>query len=61
MTNEELARAMAAAVDDDGDDTRLAEAVAAMTEEQRRRSDENLRRWVERAQAALGKRPERAD
>lgn len=50
---EELEAATAAAVDDDGNDIRLAEAVAAMTPEQRRRSEENLRRWVENAQKSL--------
>jgi len=50
---EELEAAMAAAVDDDGNDLRLAEAVAAMTPEQRRRSEENLRRWAENAQKSL--------
>lgn len=44
---------MAAAVDEDGNDIRLAEAVARMTPEQRSESEENLRRWVEAARASL--------
>ena len=50
---EELEAAMAAGIDEDGNDIRLAEAVAAMTPEQRRRSEENLRRWAEKAQNSL--------
>lgn len=44
---------MAAAVDEDGNDIRLAEAVARMTPEQCSESEENLRRWVEAARASL--------
>lgn len=44
---------MATAVDEDGNDIRLAAAVARMTPEQRRESEENLRRWIEAARASV--------
>ena len=53
ITVEELEAAMAAAVDQDGNDTRLAEAVARMTPEDRRESEQNLRRWVDAARESL--------
>jgi hypothetical protein len=53
ITIDELEAAMAAAVDEDGNDTRLAEAVERMTPEQRRQSDENIRRWVEQFRVGL--------
>ena len=53
ITIEELEAAMAAAVDEAGNDIRLADAVVHMTQEQRRASEENLRRWVEAARASL--------
>lgn len=37
---------MAAAVDEHGNDLRLAGAEAQMTPEQRRESDENIRKWA---------------
>lgn len=56
VTIEELEAAMAAAVDADGNDVRLAEWVASMTDEERRESEENLRRWVEAARKSLRER-----
>ena len=50
---EELEAAMAAAVDEDGNDIRLAEWVAQMTPEERRASEENVRRFIEEAQRSL--------
>lgn len=44
---------MAAAVDEDGNDIRLAEWVASLTDEERRESEENLRRWIEAARKNL--------
>lgn len=44
VTVEELEVAMAAAVDEDGNDIRLAAWVASMTDEERRQSKEDLRR-----------------
>ncbi|MGE0784398.1 MAG: hypothetical protein AB7S26_01820 [Sandaracinaceae bacterium] len=55
ITIEELEAALAAAVDEEGNDVRLAEAVARMTPEERRESEENLRRWIEAAAASLAK------
>ena len=48
ITIEELEAAMAAGIDEDGNDLRLAETVARMTPEQRRQSDENMERLAER-------------
>lgn len=42
ITIEELEAAMAAGIDEVGNDMRLAEAVERMTPEQRRQSDENI-------------------
>jgi hypothetical protein len=53
VTDEELAAALAAAVDADGNDVRLAEWVASWSDEQRRASEANLRRWMEAARASL--------
>jgi hypothetical protein len=58
---EELEAAMAAAVDEDGNDIRLAEWVAQMTPEERRASEENLRRSLAEARASLKKRRVAAD
>ena len=44
---------MAAGIDEDGNDLRLAAWVAQMTPEERRASEENLRRFVEEARASL--------
>jgi hypothetical protein len=49
ITDEELAAALRAAEDEQGVDQRLVRATAAMTAEQRRQSEENLRRWIEAA------------
>lgn len=53
ITIEELEAAMARAVDRDGNDLRLAETVERMTPEERRESDRNIRRWVERFRLAI--------
>ena len=50
---EELEAAMAEGFDEDGNDLRLAAWVAQMTPEERRASEENLRRFVEEARASL--------
>ena len=44
---------MAAAIDSDGNDTRLAKAVAEMDPKLRRVSEENLRRSLAEARASL--------
>ena len=44
VTNEELAAALAAGIDEAGNDLRIAESVAQMTDEERAKSEENLRR-----------------
>ncbi len=49
VTDEDLAIALQAAEDDAGVDQQLARATAAMTSEQRRRSEENIQRWIEAA------------
>lgn len=49
ITDEELAIALRAAEDDHGVDQQLARATTAMTPEQRRQSEENLRRWIDAA------------
>ena len=54
ISDEELSRALAAAVDDAGNDVRLAEQTATMTDDERRQSDENLRRWARAAKASRG-------
>lgn len=46
---------MASAVDDAGNDLRLAEWVAQLTPDQRRASEENLRRSLAEARATLQK------
>jgi hypothetical protein len=61
VSNEELAAAMAEAVDEDGNDTRLAESVAEMTPEERRQSEENLRRSIAQAQASLRRQRDDSD
>lgn len=48
ITIDELETAMARAVAPDGNDLSLAETVERMTPEERRESDRNIRRWVER-------------
>jgi hypothetical protein len=53
VTDEELAAALAAAVDAEGNDVRLAEWVASLTDEERRASEENLRAWVANARASM--------
>jgi len=53
ISDEELAEAMAANFDEYGNDIALARDVAAMTPEQRKRSQDNLRRWVERLAAEV--------
>ena len=59
VTIEELEAAMAANVDEDGNDLRVAEWVANMTDEERRESEENLRRWIEAARKSLRERGRR--
>ena len=49
VSDAELAAALQAAEDDEGTDRRLAQATAAMTAEQRRKSEESGRRWIEAA------------
>ncbi|MEZ4340077.1 MAG: hypothetical protein R3B82_25940 [Sandaracinaceae bacterium] len=56
ITIEELEALMAAAVDEDGNDIRLAEATARMTPEERRQSDENIRAWAAEVQSSLRKK-----
>jgi hypothetical protein len=58
VTDDELAAALKAAEDENGVDQRLAQATAAMTPEQRRRSEESIRRWIEAARR--GREAERA-
>ncbi|MBZ0116283.1 MAG: hypothetical protein K8H88_04795 [Sandaracinaceae bacterium] len=53
VSDEELEAALAQAVDEDGNDIRLAEWVASWTDEERRQAEENLRAWVQEAQASL--------
>ncbi len=53
ITTEELEAAMAAGVDEDGNDLQLAKWVASLTEEERRESEENLRRWIRSARGSL--------
>lgn len=55
VSMEELEAAMAAGIDEDGNDLRLAQWVASMTDEERRESEENLRRSIEQARASLRK------
>ena len=58
ITIEELEALMAAAVDEDGNDIRLAEATARMTPEERRQSEQNLKRSLDEARSSLGQRRE---
>jgi len=44
---------MAAAVDAEGNDIRLAEWVASLSPEDRRASEDNLRQWIEDARRRL--------
>ena len=53
ISDEELAAALAEAIDEEGEDRRLAEWTTQMTEEERRRAEENVRRFVEEAQASM--------
>lgn len=57
ISDEELARALAAAIDEAGNDVRLAEQTAKMTDDERRQSDENIRRWARAAKASLERKP----
>ncbi len=61
ISDEELAKAMAANFDEYGNDLALAKDVAAMTPEQWKRSEDNLRRWVEEARACIAAQSERDD
>jgi hypothetical protein len=49
VSDDELAAALKASEDEDGVDQRLAQATAAMTPEQRRKSEDSIRRWIEAA------------
>jgi len=53
VDDDELARALAQAVDEDGNDLRQAEAMARMTPEERAVSEVNVSAWVERARRDL--------
>lgn len=53
ITIDELSAAMAAAVDAEGNDIRLAEWVASLSPEDRRASEDNLRQWIEDARRRL--------
>ena len=53
ISDAELVRLMAEAVDENGVDVALERATAAMSPEVRRASEENIRRWVGRARAAM--------
>jgi hypothetical protein len=59
VSDDELAAALAAACDAEGHDRYLAARVATMSEEERRASEANLRRWIETAQASLRRDPRR--
>ena len=62
VTDEELAAALKAAEDESGIDQRVARATAAMTPEQRRQSEESVRRWIEAARrVGEAERAERTD
>ena len=61
ISDEELAKAMAANFDEHGDDLALAAEVAAMTPEQRTRSENNLRHWVTQARAHIAAQSNRDD
>jgi len=50
---DELSAAMASAVDTEGNDIRLAEWVASLSPEDRRASEDNLRRWLDAARRKL--------
>lgn len=52
-TDQELAQAMADNIDADGNDVGLERWVASWTPEQRARSLENQRQWIEAAQQAI--------
>jgi hypothetical protein len=58
VTDEELAAALRAAENENGVDQRLAQSTTAMTPEQRRQSEESIRRWIEAARR--GREAERA-
>ena len=58
MDDEQLADALAQAVDEDGNDLRLAEATARMTAEDRAASEANVRAWVSRAPTYPNPRPQ---
>lgn len=53
---EELEAAMAAAVDDEGNDLRLAAWVASLSDEERREAEANLSRSLAEARESLRKR-----
>lgn len=53
ISNEELAAALAANFDEDGEDRSLAEWTAQMTPEERRQADESVRRFAEAAQRSV--------
>ncbi|RLB55491.1 MAG: hypothetical protein DRJ42_06055 [Deltaproteobacteria bacterium] len=55
VTDQELADALAAALDTDGNDSRLAKRMAEMTDEARRQSEENLKASLDQARASLAK------
>ena len=59
ISNEELEAALAEAVDENGVDQRLAAAVSAMTEEQRHKSEENLRRSIAEARRTIRRHDDR--
>lgn len=58
VSDAELVRLMAEAVDENGVDVGLERETAAMSPEARRASEESIRRWVTKAQEAIrdGKR-----
>ncbi len=58
ISDEELAKALAENLDADGNDIGLEAWVASWTPEQRERSAENLRAWVNAARKALGTPPD---
>jgi hypothetical protein len=53
ISNDELAKALAANLDAEGNDVALDDAVAAWTPEQRARAAENVRRSIEAARQPL--------
>lgn len=53
ISDDELAKALAANIDEAGNDVGLLALVASWTPEQRKRSDDNLRAWVTAARRAM--------